>query len=175
MSLFDDPRPVRALGDLLSNIWQVCYVTRDLDEGMALLRDRYGIESTEVPTEGATFLAGDEPAPWDVRVSMGARRGPIVELIEPVAGEVDFYRRALRDDGELGFHHVATYVPLGDETWNSIGDLLAEEHLRFEYTVLIPDRVRAGYVDTTAQLGHYLEVCQLQKADTDFFSSLIVD
>ena len=175
MSLFDDPRPVNALGDLLSNIWQVCYVTRDLDEGMALLRDRYGIESTEVPTEGATFLAGEDPAPWDVRVSMGARRGPIVELIEPVGGEVDFYRRALRDDGELGFHHVATYVPLGDEAWGSIADLLAEEGLRFEYTVLIPDRVRAGYVDTTAQLGHYLEVCQLQKADTDFFSSLIDD
>jgi glyoxalase/bleomycin resistance protein/dioxygenase superfamily protein len=175
MSLFDDPRPVRALGDLLSNIWQVCYVTHDLDEGMELLGDRYGIESTEVPTEGATFLAGDEPVPWDVRVSMGARRGPIVELIEPVGGEVDFYRRALPDDGELGFHHVATYVPLGDETWSSIADLLAEEGLRFEYTVLIPDRVRAGYVDTTAQLGHYLEVCQLQKADTDFFSSLIAD
>ena len=173
MSLFDDPRPVRALGDLLSSMWQVCYVTRDLDEGMALLRDRYGIESTEVPTEGATFLAGEEPAPWDVRVSMGARRGPIVELIEPVGGEVDFYRRALRDDGELGFHHVATYVPLGDETWDSIGDLLAAEGLRFEYTVLIPDRVRAGYVDTTAQLGHYLEVCQLQPADTEFFDSLI--
>jgi hypothetical protein len=175
MSLFDDPRPVRALGDLLSSMWQVCYVTRDLDEGMALLRDRYGIESTEVPTEGATFLAGEEPAPWDVRVSMGARRGPIVELIEPVGGEVDFYRRALRDDGELGFHHVATYVPLGDETWDSIGDLLAAEGLRFEYTVLIPDRVRAGYVDTTAQLGHYLEVCQLQPADTEFFDSLIRD
>jgi hypothetical protein len=173
MSLFDDARPVRALGDLLSNIWQVCYVTPDLDAGMALLRDRYGIDSTEVPTEGATFLAGEEPAPWDVRVSMGARRGPIVELIEPVAGEVDFYRRALRDDGELGFHHVATYVPLGDESWSAIGDLLAEEDLRFEYTVLIPDRVRAGYVDTTKQLGHYLEVCQLQPADTEFFDSLI--
>jgi len=173
MSLFDDARPVRALGDLLSNIWQVCYVTPDLDAGMALLRDRYGIESTEVPTAGATFLAGEEPAPWDVRVSMGARRGPIVELIEPVAGEVDFYRRALRDDGELGFHHVATYVPLGDESWSAIGDLLAGEGLGFEYTVLIPDRVRAGYVDTTKQLGHYLEVCQLQPADTEFFDSLI--
>jgi len=173
MSLFDDARPVRALGDLLSNIWQVCYVTPDLDAGMALLRDRYGIESTEVPTAGATFLAGEEPAPWDVRVSMGARRGPIVELIEPVAGEVDFYRRALRDDGELGFHHVATYVPLGDESWSAIGDLLAGEDLGFEYTVLIPDRVRAGYVDTTKQLGHYLEVCQLQPADTEFFDSLI--
>ena len=175
MSFFGEPRPVGAVGDLLSNIWQVCYVTRDLDAGMAELRDRYGIESTEVPTDGATFLVGDEPAEWDVRVSMGARRGPIVELIEPVGGEVDFYRRALRDDGELGFHHVATYVPLGDETWDSIGDLLAAEGLRFEYTVLIPDRVRAGYVDTTGQLGHYLEVCQLQPADTEFFDSLIRD
>ena len=173
MTLFGDPRPVETIGDLFSNIWQVCYITRDLDRGMELLRERYGIESTEVPADTATFLVGDEPAPWDVRVSMGARRGPIVELIEPVGGEVDFYRRALPDGRELGFHHIATYVPLGDETWQSIGDLLAREGLRFEYTVLIPDRVRAGYVDTTAQLGHWLEVCQLQKADTEFFDSLI--
>jgi glyoxalase/bleomycin resistance protein/dioxygenase superfamily protein len=175
MSLFEEPRTVGAVGDLLSNIWQVCYVTRDLDAGMAELRDRYGIESTEVPTEGATFLAGDDPAEWDVRVSMGARRGPIVELIEPIGGEVDFYRQALPEDGGLGFHHLATYVPLGDEAWDSIGDLLAGAGLRFEYTVLIPNRVRAGYVDTRAQLGHYLEVCQLQPADTEFFSSLVTD
>jgi hypothetical protein len=155
MSFFGEPRAVGAVGDLLSNIWQVCYVTRDLDAGMAELRDRYGIESTEVPTDGATFLVGDEPAEWDVRVSMGARRGPIVELIEPVGGEVDFYRQALPQNGGLGFHH------------------LAAEGLRFDYTVLIPDRVRAGYVDTTAQLGHYLEVCQLQPADIEFFSGLV--
>jgi Glyoxalase/Bleomycin resistance protein/Dioxygenase superfamily len=175
VTLFGDPKPVTALGDLFSNLWQVCYVTHDLDAGMALLRDRYGIDSTEVPTEGGTFYVGDEPAPWDVRVSMGARRGPIVELIEPVGGEVDFYRRALPEDGDLGFHHVATYVPLGDESWSAIGDLLADAGLSFEYTLTIPERVRAGYVDTTAELGHYLEVCQLQQADTDFFDSLVRD
>jgi hypothetical protein len=175
MSLFQEPRPINALGDLLSNIWQICYVTPDLDAGMAELRDRYGIESTEVPTDTATFLVGDEPAEWDVRVSMGARRGPIVELIEPIGGEVDFYRQALPADGLLGFHHLATYVPLGDEAWASISDLLAGAGLRFEYTVLIPDRVRAGYVDGTGLLGHYLEVCQLQPADTELFTSLIRD
>jgi hypothetical protein len=41
--------------------------------------------------------------------------------------------------------------------------------------VLIPDRVRAGYVDTTAELGHFMEICQLQTADTDFFSALAAD
>ena len=67
---------------------------------MEVLRDRFGVENcTEVPTEGATFLKGDEPRPWDVRVAMGARGGPILELIEPIAGEVDFYRRFLPEDG----------------------------------------------------------------------------
>ena len=42
-------------------------------------------------------------------------------------------------------------------------------------TVLIPDRVRAGYVDTTAELGHWLEICQLQREDIDFFSALVSD
>jgi hypothetical protein len=173
MTLFGEPREVRALGDVYANLWQVCYVTRDLDEGMALLRKHYGVESTEVPTEGATFLVGDEPAEWDVRVSMGARGGLIVELIEPVGGEVDFYRRFLPEDGGLGFHHIASYMALGDEPWDQLGDVLAAAGLRIDYTVLIPNRVRAGYVDTSAELGHFIEICQLQPADTEFFDSLV--
>jgi hypothetical protein len=171
--MFKEPREVRALGDVYASIWQVCYVTRDLDEGMKLLRTHYGVESIEVPTDGATFLVGDEPAEWDVRISMGARGGLIVELIEPVGGEVDFYRQALPADGGLGFHHLASHMPVGDEAWDALGDVLAAAGLRVDYTVLIPDRVRAGYVDTTAELGHYLEICQLQKADIEFFTGLV--
>jgi hypothetical protein len=171
--LFAEPREVTALGDLFANVWQIAYVTRDLDEGAGLLRERFGVESTEVPTAGATFLVGDEPAEWDVRIAMGARGGLIVELIEPVGGEVDFYRRSLPADGGLGLHHLATFVPVGDEVWRSLEELLAGAGLRVDYTVLIPDRVRAGYVDTTAELGHWLEVCQLQAADVEFFSGLV--
>ena len=172
--LFAEPREVTALGDLFANVWQIAYVTRDLDQGMELLRDGYGVDSTEVPTAGATFLKGDEPVDWQVRVAMGARGGLIVEVIEPVGGEVGFYTGDLPDDGSfaLRLHHLATFVPLGDETWSAIEDLLAKSGLKFDYTVLIPDRVRAGYVDTTAELGHWLEICQLQSADTDFFGGL---
>jgi hypothetical protein len=35
--------------------------------------------------------------------------------------------------------------------------------------------VRAGYVDTTALLGHWLEVCQLQADDVEFFSGLVAE
>jgi hypothetical protein len=173
MSLFDNTREVTALGDLYATIWQVAYVTHDLDDGMALLRDDFGVESTEVPTAGGTFYAGDAPVEWDVRIAMGARGGLIVEVIEPIGGEVDFYRRFLPDGGGLGFHHLAAHVPVGDEAWSSLEGVLADQGLSVEYTLVIPDRVRAGYVDTTALLGHYLEVCQLQPMDIELFSGLV--
>lgn len=174
--IFESPREIEALGDLYANIWQVCYVTEDLDRGMELLGEKLGITNfTEVPIGGATFMKGDEPVEWDTRVAMGAKGGPIVELIEPVGGEVDFYRRLLPEDGSdaVGFHHLAVLIPLGDEAWESTRDLLGEHGLRYEYTIEIPDRARLAYVDTTALLGHWLEICQLQPADTEFFSGLI--
>lgn len=174
--VFEQPREIVEPGDLLANIWQVCYVTTDLDRGMVELGARLGIENfTEVPTAGATFLKGGEQVQWDVRVAMGARGGPIVEMIEPIAGEVDFYRHFLPSDGSFGmrFHHLGVLVPLGDEAWKSVTALLSERGLPVEYTILIPERARLGYVDATAELGHYLEICQLQPADTEFFSGLI--
>jgi hypothetical protein len=110
-----------------------------------------------------------------VRVAMGARGGLIVELIEPIAGEVEFYRQALGEGAVLGLHHMAMLVPLGDEAWEGLERLLAEHGMAFTYTILIPDRARLAYVDTRAQLGHWIELCQLQKADTDFFSGLIAE
>jgi hypothetical protein len=64
-------------------------------------------------------------------------------------------------------------VPAGDDEWESLTGLLGASGLKVDYTVLIPDRVRAGYVDTTAELGHFMEVCQLQEADIEFFSGLV--
>jgi hypothetical protein len=72
-------------------------------------------------------------------------------------------------------HHIATFIDNGEDEWKRVGGILAESGLKVEYTVLIPDRVRAGYVDTTAELGHWLEICQLQREDIEFFSGLVAD
>jgi hypothetical protein len=175
--LFQSPREIEELGDLYANIWQACYVTADLGRGMELLGEQLGVTNfTEVPTASAEFFKGeDEPAEWETRVAMGGRPGgPIIELIEPIAGEVEFYRRFLPDDSSTGlrFHHLAVLLPLGDESWESTKKLVESHGLPHEYTILIPDRARLAYIDTTALLGHYLELCQLQPADTEFFSTL---
>src|SRR4051794_33571552 len=128
--VFAEPRPVEALGDLFASIWQICWVTSDFERGAALLRERFGVENfTELPTEGGTFLRGEEAVDWEVRVGRGPRGGLIAELIEPVSGEVDFYRRFLAADGSFGLrlHHLAASVQLGDEVWDSLTELLAAQ------------------------------------------------
>jgi hypothetical protein len=175
-TLFTPPPAATTVGDLFANVWQYGYVTNDLERAIELMSARLGLErATALSAAGATFLAGDEPAPWEAQIAMGARGGRIVELIEPVAGEVGFYRRFLPADGSFAvrFHHVATLIAGGDEEWERARSLLAASGLRFDFTVTIPDRVRAGYVDTGTELGHLLEVCQLEREDIEFFSALL--
>jgi len=176
--LFDSPRRVDALADLLANVWQFGYITNDLDRAVEFMSDRFGFEHcVKLPAGGATFLIGEQPAEWDAKFAMGARGGTIVELIEPVAGHVEFYTRVLPPDGSFAvrLHHIATFIEPGDDEWARVGGLLAASGLKVDYTVLIPNRVRAGYVDTTAELGHWLEICQLQREDIEFFSALVSD
>jgi Glyoxalase/Bleomycin resistance protein/Dioxygenase superfamily len=176
--LFASPRRVETIADMLANVWQLGYVTTDLERAMEVMADRFGLtHSMKLPAGGAGFLVGEEPAEWDARFAMGARGGLIVELIEPVAGAVEFYRRVLPADGSFAvrFHHFAVSIPTGDEEWERVRALLAASGLGFDYTVVIPDRVRAGYVDTSAELGHLIEVCQLEPEDIEFFSALAAD
>ena len=177
--LFAPPRPVEALADLFANVWQLGYVCSDLDRGIDFMREQFGLSHcVEVPTDTARVLDHrDEQVDWEARIAMGARGGLIIELIEPVSGDVDFYRRFLPMDGSFGvrLHHLATHVPVGDDVWEQIRELLAGSGLRFDHTVLMPDRVRAGYVDTSAELGHLLEICQLQPADIELFTGLVRD
>jgi len=176
--LFSNPRRVDALADLLANVWQLGYVTTDLDRGIEFMADRFGLtDCRRLPSDTATFLVGDQPAEWEVKVAMGARGGLIVELIEPVAGEIDFYTEVLPTNGEFAvrLHHVATYTEPGEPEWDRIRALLAKSSLTVDYTVLIPGRVRAGYVDTRVELGHWLEICQLQREDIEFFTALVTE
>jgi hypothetical protein len=175
---FANPRPVHALADLLANVWQFGYVTTDLDRAIEFMAERFGLTHCVKLPAGGTFLAGSQPAQFEAKFAMGSRGGTIIELIEPVSGEVDFYRRVLPGAGNefaVRLHHIATFTQTGDDEWARINALLDEANLRVDYTLVIPDRVRAGYVDTTAELGHWLEICQLQREDIEFFTELMRD
>jgi hypothetical protein len=174
--LFAAPRRVQTVADLLANVWQLGYVTTDLDRALDELGGRFGLERhVRVPTGDSTWQLDGEVLPFTAHFAMAARGGLIVELIEPVDGEVGFYADALPDDGSFAvrLHHYAAFVETGEAEWERIGSILADAGLAFGHTLVIPGRVRAGYVDTRAELGHHLEICQLEAGDLDFFGELI--
>lgn len=173
--MFADITPPQTVADLFTRIWQYAYVTTDLDRAIAEMTDELGFKTCiEVPNADATFLAGDAPRPWNAKFAVATSGGPIIEIIEPVAGEVDFYRQALPSDGSyaLRLHHMATSVPAGDDEWQRLQSMLGDAGLRIDYTALIPGYVRAGYVDATGRLGHYLEICQHEPEGMALFSEL---
>lgn len=176
--LFAAPRPVERIADLLANVWQLGYVTTDLDRALDELGARYGLEHhVRLPAGDSTWHLGDRTLPFEANFAMAARGGLVVELIEPVGGEVGFYRDALPDDGSFAvrLHHYATFVPTGQAEWDRVAGILGQAGLQFGHTLIIPGRVRAGYVDTRADLGHHLEICQLEQGDLDFFGELLRD
>jgi Glyoxalase/Bleomycin resistance protein/Dioxygenase superfamily len=127
--LFAAPRPVTTVADLLANVWQFGYVTNDLDRAMDFMADRFGLtHCLPLPSDTATFLVGDTPAAWEVKVAMGSRGGTIIELIEPVAGEIDFDTRVLPDDDDgfaVRLHHIATFMDSGQAAWERLEQILA--------------------------------------------------
>ena len=108
-------------------MWQFGYVTTDLDRAVAFMSDRFGLDHClKLPAGGATFLSATSPRVGR-QVRDGRARGMIVELIEPVAGKIDFYSRVLPRGGSFAvrFHHIATFTAPGDDEWDRLGGLLA--------------------------------------------------
>jgi len=163
---------------MFANVWQLGYVTTDLDRAMETAAQTLGLETcVEVPTDTAEFVVDGEVVPWETRIAMGSRGGLIVEIIEPVGGEVGFYRDALPRDGSHGLrlHHLAACMEPGDEAWAAMERVLADAGLRIHSLVLIPNRVRAAYVDTSDRFGHWMEICQLQPDDVATFTGIVRD
>ena len=61
--LFARPRRMEAIADLFANVWQLGYVTTDLDRAVEFMADRFGLEHcVKLPTGGAVFgKKADEP------------------------------------------------------------------------------------------------------------------
>lgn len=171
----DPPQP-QQWSDLWASIWQFAYVTTDLDRACLAMQARSSSASevVEVDISAAEYSRGGELLELQLRVAHFGRGGYGIEVIEPVGGDVEFFREPLPTDGSFAiqFHHVATIVPAGEGAWAAVEQLLEREGLAFHSVVAVPGRARCGYVDTRATLGHSIEICQLGPEEIEFFRGL---
>lgn len=179
---------MRALSDLFRNFMQLGYVTDDIDAAASYLESRLGTVDCVRhyksslgggrPPVGAGAGAGEPRAPfvvvdgepaaeWVIDVAL-VNAGPTnLEIIRPVGGAVDLYRGAIRPGVPATLHHLgfrvddfeeaSAVVAASGRTWKQYGD---------------SGGIRFGYLDMTAELGHFVEVMELDEASAQGFAHL---
>ena len=88
---------------MFKNVFQIAYVTTDLERAIAVFHDEQGVAEIAVFENFTLDVAGGRDAVINVGL---AYVGDVqLEIIEPVSGEVDLYRTWLPDDFAVRHHH----------------------------------------------------------------------
>jgi catechol 2,3-dioxygenase-like lactoylglutathione lyase family enzyme len=137
----------------LERHYQNAYITRNLDQGIEILREKFG--ATEVSKIEATVDVwtphGSGPATNKMAFAWVGNLQ--YELIEPVSGPVDLYRDVLPPDGQLRFHHIAMRIM----DWGKFRAEVDRRGLPIAYARENDPGLQFIYIDARATLGHYLE------------------
>jgi hypothetical protein len=140
----------------LQNHYQNAYVTRDINQAIALFRSKYGFDgfnqfeiAQEVNTPAGRGICV-------MKMALGWIGNLQYELIEPISGMVDVFKNSLPDKDPVLFHHICMRVT----DW----DTFRAEVDRLQWPVVIEGTGTGGhlkyiYVDARDSLGHYLEYC----------------
>lgn len=175
---------MRSLSDLFRNFLQVGYVTEDIDVaaeyfeatlGTVTCMKHYGASmGGGLPTSmggepGATFVVVDgKPADeWVIDVLLVNAGDTNLEVIRPVSGSVDLYRPPLRSDAPVTLHHLGFRVDDFDEA-TAVVEASGRSWAQYGET----GGIRMGYLDMTAEMGHFVEVMQLDEASAARFADL---
>jgi catechol 2,3-dioxygenase-like lactoylglutathione lyase family enzyme len=147
--------------------FQLAYVVRDLDAGMARFRDRFGV------------------AKWSV-LDVQARSGPqsplrsiatayvndvMIELMEAMPDRNSIYDTWLAPEQALRLHHLGFLVPTKDE-WDDTCETLKANGIDIAYQGGGPGFMSFLYADTVAELGHYYEMIHLEEGGQKMFAGI---
>jgi hypothetical protein len=141
---------------ILNNIFQIAYITRDIDTAMARFRAQADIR-TEVYTDAEVAIktpAG--PEQMHVKLAFMWVGDFQYELIQPISGLDEIYGAYVPADDSLVFHHTCVRV----DDWDQLRRDVEKQSL--------PIAFEGGngpnyflYLDARKTLGHFLEYAYL--------------
>ena len=143
-------------------LFQMSYITRDLDAAMAHAKEHMGVEHFDTTDAEVEVLSFGEIKPLKIRAAFANIGRNQFEIIQPVSGAINVYTDEVDLSKHiLNFHHVAIAVRGGIAQWR---ELLAEVRASGDdFAFLCPavetddDKVCFAYVDTRKRIGHYTE------------------
>lgn len=163
---------MRSFSDLFRNVMQIAYVTDDLDAAVEYFESTLGTvrcsKNYKSSMGGIVIVDGQPVDEWVIDVAL-VNAGPMnLEIIRPVSGAVDMYRAAIRPGVPATLHHLGVRVDAFDEA-SAVVMAMGKSWAQQGY---IEGAIRFGYVDMTAELGHYVEVMELEPGMANRFAQL---
>jgi Glyoxalase/Bleomycin resistance protein/Dioxygenase superfamily len=171
---------MRSLADLMRNFLQIGYVTDDIDAAASYLESTFGTIECVKHFRSSLGRANSRAAPgsfvvvdgvtaeeWLIDVALVNAGATNLEIIRPVDGAVDLYRRAIRPGVPATVHHLGFRV----DDFDAASEAVAASGLSWKQFGRSGD-VRFGYLDATATLGHFIEVMELGPQGAAMFAGL---
>jgi hypothetical protein len=139
---------------LLQNFFQFGYVTPDIQEGMAVFRERFSIPEFLVLPHGRSALV------W-----IGET---LIELSNPMEKYAWIYAHAMPKSG-IALHHLG-YRVRSEARWLEIlAELEASGLPTTQFDIPASIGLKNCFVDTRPLLGHYIEFLWTKADMPDFF------
>lgn len=149
-------------GARFGDLFQLGYVTRDMDEALAHCRNELGLDGFHQSQSSAPVLASGRVQELQLRsacLNLGRNQ---IELIQPISGPIEAYTDAIDLNARIiNFHHVAIAVRGAYSAFERVRSEVAAsgDPVAFTHPPDAPDEptVAFMYVDTRERIGHYTE------------------
>lgn len=142
------------------DLYQLSYVTRDMDAAIAHCKDALGIESFTVGGHPVDVMSGGTRQTLVVKAAIANFGRLQFELIEPVSGPIHHYENVLGPGSAvINFHHIAIAVRGDYANWEALVAEVTASGDEIAFISVAEDNpmVALCYVDTRPRLGHYTE------------------
>jgi len=152
------------------NIFQIAYVTADMDKALALFDREQGIKK---------FLVYESTTPVDkkgntatLKVAMAYVGDVQVEILQPVSGMTQVWKAKVPAPPGIVRHHHMGYSAASLEELHALRDFHAKNGHGIAWEGGIEGVAEGLYIDTYDTLGHYQEYAYFAPAAQKFFADI---
>jgi Glyoxalase/Bleomycin resistance protein/Dioxygenase superfamily len=159
----------------LANVYQLGYVTRDIDAACEHFRAIQEIESFRRLEIDDTVLLNGQVRPFVIRLAQARFGDKQIEIIQPLAGPTDFYTQRLDlSCSVVSLHHLGILVHGPETAWADMKSAFRAvgENPIMEDVLPSPAPIHFAYYDTRRAFGHYLEFEWRGSDMQSFFDSM---
>jgi hypothetical protein len=145
-----------SLANYMGNLFQIGFVTRDLDKSIEYLKEKYGVSKLSTRTSTLPLAKYRGKVVESTIAASHAYLGNIfIEVIQPIAGENPYDDYLTDPEKVLNFHHFCVKV----DDWEIAAADVKKAGYEFCFEGQNPKAgIQFGYIDMTKEMGCMFEI-----------------